>query len=77
MACQIKHVSERAGPSTNQSTLRALHSVDKCLQILAGVVESQTTNAFKCAFPGRRSSGKWVLEYAPKGFDGAHGGRHL
>lgn len=51
--------------------------VDKCLQILAGVVESQTTNVFKCAFPGRKSSGKWVLEYAPKGFGGAHGGRHL
>ncbi|KAJ5779716.1 hypothetical protein N7457_007436 [Penicillium paradoxum] len=51
--------------------------VDKCLQILAGVIESQKSNSFKCAFPGRKSSGQWILEYAVKGFGGAHGGRHL
>jgi hypothetical protein len=51
--------------------------IDKCLQLLAGVIESQTSNVFKCAFPGRKSSGKWVLEYAPKGFGSAHSGRHL
>ncbi|OQE04504.1 hypothetical protein PENVUL_c032G08408 [Penicillium vulpinum] len=51
--------------------------VDKCLQMLAGVIESHTSNTFKCAFPARKSSGKWILEYAPKGFGGAHGGRHL
>jgi hypothetical protein len=38
-------------------------TVEKCLQMLAGVIESQTSNVFKCAFPGRKSSGKWVLEY--------------
>ncbi|KAJ5373068.1 hypothetical protein N7517_005074 [Penicillium concentricum] len=51
--------------------------VDKCLQMLAGVIESRTSNTFKCAFPARKSSGKWFLEYAVKGFGGAHGGRHL
>lgn len=51
--------------------------VDKCLQMLAGVVNSHTSNPFKCAFPGRKSSGKWVLEYAVRGFGGAHGGRHF
>ncbi|KAJ5456245.1 hypothetical protein N7530_011519 [Penicillium desertorum] len=51
--------------------------VDKCLQMLAGVIESHSSNTFKCAFPGRKSSGKWILEYAPQGFGGAHGGRHL
>jgi hypothetical protein len=45
--------------------------------MLAGVIESHSSNTFKCAFPGRKSSGKWILEYAPKGFGGAHGGRHL
>ncbi|KGO77208.1 hypothetical protein PITC_023320 [Penicillium italicum] len=51
--------------------------VDKCLQMLAGVIDSGTSNAFKCAFPGRKSAGKWRLEHAPKGFGGAHSGRHL
>ncbi|OQD81451.1 hypothetical protein PENANT_c027G10148 [Penicillium antarcticum] len=51
--------------------------VDKCLQMLAGVIDSGRPNAFKCAFPGRKSSGTWRLEYAPKGFGGAHSGRHL
>lgn len=51
--------------------------VDKCLQMLAGVVDSRTSTAFKVAFPGRKQSGQWILEYAVKGFGGAHGGRHL
>lgn len=51
--------------------------VDKCLQILAGVIESHSSNTLKCAFPARKSAGKWILEYTPKGFGGAHGGRHL
>lgn len=50
---------------------------DKCLQMLAGVVGSEIPNGFKCAFPGRKSSGLWRLEHAPKGFGGAHSGRHL
>jgi hypothetical protein len=51
--------------------------VDKCLQMLAGVVDSPTSTAFKVAFPGRKQSGKWILQYAIKGFGGAHSGRHL
>ncbi|KAJ5404049.1 hypothetical protein N7509_003920 [Penicillium cosmopolitanum] len=50
---------------------------DKCLQMLAGVIDSEVPNGFKCAFPGRKSTGTWRLEYAPKGFGGAHSGRHL
>lgn len=51
--------------------------VDKCLQMLAGVVSSQTSNPFNCAFPGRKSSGNWVLQYAIRAFGGAHSGRHF
>lgn len=43
-----------------------LSRVDKCLQMLANVFNSQTLNPFKCAFPGGKLSGKWVLEYARK-----------
>ncbi|KAJ5609927.1 hypothetical protein N7528_009193 [Penicillium herquei] len=50
---------------------------DKCLQMLAGVIESHVPNGLKCAFPGRKSAGTWRLEFAPKGFGGAHSGRHL
>lgn len=48
--------------------------VDKCLQILVGVID---TKRLKCAFPGRKQNGEWILQYAVKGFGGAHGGRHL
>lgn len=51
--------------------------VDKCLQMLAGVIDSRTSTTLKVAFPGRKQSGKWILKYAVKGFGGAHGGRHL
>lgn len=44
--------------------------VDACLQMLAGVVESRSVRGFRCGFPGRKSSGKWVLEYEPRGFGG-------
>ncbi|KAJ5679967.1 hypothetical protein N7462_008211 [Penicillium macrosclerotiorum] len=50
--------------------------VDKCLQMLAGVIDSQTSS-FKCAFSGRKSPGKYLLEYGPKGFGAVHSGRHL
>ena len=45
--------------------------------MLAGVVDAGALAPFKCAFPGRKSSGKWVLTYTVKGFGGAHGSRHL
>ncbi|KNG89355.1 hypothetical protein ANOM_002669 [Aspergillus nomiae NRRL 13137] len=51
--------------------------VDRCLQIFAGVIDAQMRTTFKCAFPGRKPSGRWVLKYAVKGFGGAHSGRHL
>ena len=51
--------------------------VDKCVQMLAGVITSPDGTSFQCAFPGRKPPGTWVLEYQRKGFPGAHGSRHL
>ena len=43
----------------------------------AGVIVAPEPSTFKCAFPGRKPRGDWVLEYQPKGFPGAHGSRNL
>ncbi|KAL8745960.1 MAG: hypothetical protein Q9190_001957 [Brigantiaea leucoxantha] len=51
--------------------------VDKCIQMLAGVMTSSDSDTFKCAFPGRKPPGTWILQYQRKGFPGAHGSRHL
>ena len=51
--------------------------VDRCVQMLAGVITSPDGISFQCAFPGRKPPGTWVLEYQRKGFPGAHGSRHL
>ncbi|KAI1924043.1 hypothetical protein LOZ64_000785 [Ophidiomyces ophidiicola] len=51
--------------------------VDKCLQMLAGVVDAAAPISFKCAFPERKPGGSWILRYTIRGFGGAHGGRHL
>lgn len=51
--------------------------VDKCIQMTAGVVVGPDPSKFKCAFPSRRPGGRWSLDYQPKGFPGAHAGRHL
>ena len=51
--------------------------VDKCVQMMAGVITSAHGTSFQCAFPGRKPPGSWVLEYQLKGFPGAHGSRHL
>ena len=51
--------------------------VDKCIQMMAGIVVSPDSTEFQCAFPGRKPPGSWILEYQPKGFPGAHGSRHL
>ena len=48
--------------------------VDKCIQMLAGIIETGTLTV---AFPGRKTGGSWILEWQPKGFNGAHGSRHL
>ena len=51
--------------------------VNKCIQMMAGVITSADQTSFQCAFPGRKSPGRWILEYQLKGFPGAHGSRHL
>ncbi|KAJ5288517.1 hypothetical protein N7478_001547 [Penicillium angulare] len=51
--------------------------VDKCLQMLAGVIDCRPLHEFMCAFPGRETSGNWVLRYVPREFRGAHGGSRL
>lgn len=48
--------------------------VDRCVQMTTGVIYS---SEFRCAFPGRKPPGRYVLKYIPKGFIGAHGARHL
>ncbi|CAI7567452.1 unnamed protein product [Penicillium glandicola] len=58
------------GPNTLSKDVypaRFQQRVDKCLQMLAGVIESHSSTTFKCAFPERKLSGKWVLRYTPKG----------
>ena len=51
--------------------------VNKCVQMMAGVITSADGTSFQCAFPGRKPPGKWILEYQRNGFSGAHGSRHL
>ncbi|OTB12368.1 hypothetical protein K445DRAFT_321098 [Daldinia sp. EC12] len=50
--------------------------VDRCGQMVSGVVLSPTSD-FAVGFSGRKPAGTYVLEHAPKGFQGAHSGRHL
>ncbi|GAP85084.2 hypothetical protein SAMD00023353_2200120 [Rosellinia necatrix] len=50
--------------------------VDRCGQMVCGVV-SVANSDFAVAFCGRKSPGTYQLEHSPKGFQGAHGGRHL
>ncbi|KAI0387092.1 hypothetical protein F5Y04DRAFT_76536 [Hypomontagnella monticulosa] len=50
--------------------------VDRCGQIVSGVVSSPTSD-FAVAFCGRKATGTYRLEHAIKGFQGAHSGRHL
>ncbi|KAI0853221.1 hypothetical protein F5Y00DRAFT_225781 [Daldinia vernicosa] len=50
--------------------------VDRCGQMVSGVVSSPTSD-FAVGFSGRKPSGTYRLEYAPRGFQGAHSGRHL
>ncbi|KAL8996813.1 MAG: hypothetical protein Q9169_003782 [Polycauliona sp. 2 TL-2023] len=51
--------------------------IDKCIQMTAGVIVAPAPDKLKCAFPGRKPPGIWLLEYQPRGFPGAHGSRHL
>ena len=49
---------------------------DRCGQIVCGVVYAPASG-LNVAFPGRKAPGAYILEYSPKGFQGAHSGRHL
>ena len=49
--------------------------VEKCINMTAGVIVSR--HGLRCAFPGRKVAGKWLLQHTPRGFPGAHGSRHL
>lgn len=51
--------------------------VDKCIQMTAGVIVLEGQEPFRCAFPGRKPPGRWILQYQRRGFPGAHGSRHL
>ncbi|KAI4636350.1 hypothetical protein J4E83_001304 [Alternaria metachromatica] len=48
---------------------------NRCTQMLAGVIVAPS--GLQLAFCGRKPAGTYVLEYAVKGFPGAHGSRHL
>jgi hypothetical protein len=48
---------------------------DRCTQMVAGVIAAPS--GMQVAFCGRKPPGTYVLEYAMKGFPGAHGSRHL
>ncbi|KAI1462815.1 hypothetical protein F4805DRAFT_409408 [Annulohypoxylon moriforme] len=50
--------------------------VDRCGQIVSGVVSSPATS-FAVGFCGRKPTGDYRLQCSPKGFQGAHSGRHL
>ena len=71
------HPHDSHAISTDVYPLTLPVRVDKCVQIMAGVITSADGQSFQCAFPGRKPPGKWTLEYQRKGFPGAHGSRHL
>ncbi|KAI4672690.1 uncharacterized protein J4E78_001192 [Alternaria triticimaculans] len=48
---------------------------NRCTQMLAGVIVAPS--GLQLSFCGRKPAGTYVLEYAVKGFPGAHGSRHL
>jgi hypothetical protein len=52
--------------------------VDRCVQIMAGVVSNpSSTPPLRIAFPGRLEPGRWTLEFQPRGFALSHGSRHI
>ncbi|KAI1381045.1 hypothetical protein F4677DRAFT_209824 [Hypoxylon crocopeplum] len=51
--------------------------VDRCGQMVSGVVSSPSSSNFAVGFGGRKAAGSYRLEHAAKGFQGAHSGRHL
>ena len=75
----VVHFHPHESHSTSTDVYPSLFRVrvDKCVQIMAGIITSGDGISFQCAFPGRKSPGIWTLEYLRKGFPGAHGSRHL
>lgn len=71
------HPHDSHTTSTDVYPLMFRVRVNKCVQMMAGVITSADGTSFQCAFPGRKPPGIWVLEYQRKGFPGAHGSRHL
>lgn len=71
------HPHDSHTTSTDVYPLMFRVRVNKCVQMMAGVITSADGTSFQCAFPGRKPPGTWVLEYQHKGFPGAHGSRHL
>ncbi|KAI1325936.1 hypothetical protein F5Y16DRAFT_376761 [Xylariaceae sp. FL0255] len=53
-----------------------IQRVDRCGQMVTGVVSAPNSD-LAVAFCGRKPPGTYQLDYAPKGFQGAHGSRHL
>ncbi|KAI1389559.1 uncharacterized protein F4822DRAFT_427904 [Hypoxylon trugodes] len=72
----IKFASHDSIGSTEVLPRSFRQRVDRCGQMVSGVVSSPTSS-FAVAFGGRRPAGDYVLEHAVKGFQGAHSGRHL
>ena len=71
------HPHDSHSRSTDVYPLMFRVRVDKCVQMMAGVIASANETPFRCAFPGRKPAGRWILKYQRKGFPGAHGSRHL
>lgn len=71
------HPHDSHNTSTDVYPLTFRVRVNKCVQMMAGVITSADGTSFQCAFPGRKPPGTWMLEYQCKGFPGAHGSRHL
>jgi len=71
------HPHDSLSTATDVYPARFQVRVDKCVQMMAGIVTSADGKSFQCAFPGCKPPGTWTLEYQRKGFPGAHGSRHL
>ncbi|MCJ1451916.1 hypothetical protein MMC28_002256 [Mycoblastus sanguinarius] len=71
------HPHDSHSTSTDVYPLVFRVRVNKCVQMMAGVITSADGTSFQCAFSGRKPPGVWILEYMRKGFPGAHGSRHL
>lgn len=50
--------------------------IDRCGEMICGIVSSPSTG-LKVAFTGRKPAGVYKLELGKRGFQGAHGARHL